>query len=744
MKQKFFKRRFNCRIKNISSRIFKSTVLDFNKRISATACSLNGNKGATIVTIMLAMFFLLTLGSIMIFMSYTALQIERTEAVGTRSFYDGEALVDEMKVGLQNAASDSAVEAHEILFKQYNSDNTKLGTIMVGRLDNWQTSGTPAVQLLEQFGTNSDGTPRYVYNTEAFAAFVVEAGASWDDIYIEGVSDPSDTARPIHIDGNVVGFVGTYKNGGTVEYDQHTVTFKGVSLTYIDPETEIKTSITTDFVIELPDQFFANSGDIVLDFSDVTDYSLVATETLTATTGSYGGGIYADKINITGETTEFSDSVVTREGLSLSVGSEVELTNTASVWANDITLLNEAEINSKSGGTVYLQNDLALNGDRSSADIEGSLIGFGNSTTDPEKSSSIIINGVDSSLDLSSTERLMLAGHSFIMAQKGTAGSFLMGESISARTNQLAYLAPTHILTAANSDIKTNPHVIETGTAPPDISSINKDTVILGGSSLNSYSATVEQLIYPLVGTNQSAVYYFINFKDTANANDYFREYFSNNKSDITEYIDAFADLSYVTNNAQTSGNFIEGTSGSYSMPSINPVTDETAEFIAWSYENLTKSLTTFPSNASDPFDHIVDKNEIDNFIKTNPITGDVWEFKNTAGDTVAVLSYNEQSGSLSTLAYPDAKLIVATGDVTVNGTFSGMILSNENINISGAANISSNSAAVREAFSAEYNGTPISVLFSTAGTTAVGGASALDDIEDITDMVRYENWTKN
>ena len=108
---------------------------------------------------------------------------------------------------------------------------------------------------------------------------------------------------------------------------------------------------------------------------------------------------------------------------------------------------------------MYIANDLVLSGKGSSVSLAGQYYGYGNTDTvtkttqenlavnPADTSSSIVVNGKDSSVDLTGLTTLQLGGRAYVaLPQEGEADNglphVLMGESISVKSNQIAYLVP--------------------------------------------------------------------------------------------------------------------------------------------------------------------------------------------------------------------------------------------------------------------------------------------------------------
>ncbi len=149
--------------------------------------------------------------------------------------------------------------------------------------------------------------------------------------------------------------------------------------------------------------------------------------------------------------------------------STTDSTDSLQFYANNIVTARNtsgATLN-VSGGNVIVRDDLELNGDSSVINIRGNYFGYGfrdtngdgvedNSNTtsvflngvDPtnehEKSSAMIVNGKNASVNLGGLRKLVLLGRSYIdLDERGTNTSYMTGESISFKGNQDVYLATT-------------------------------------------------------------------------------------------------------------------------------------------------------------------------------------------------------------------------------------------------------------------------------------------------------------
>ena len=91
-----------------------------------------------------------------------------------------------------------------------------------------------------------------------------------------------------------------------------------------------------------------------------------------------------------------------------------------------------------------------MRGDKSVIKLSGVYNGFGNSIEDAGMSSAILINGTNSSIDLTGIEKITLAGHAYIGTKdtpdeegnQTNKNDIFTGESIAVKSNQLMYMVP--------------------------------------------------------------------------------------------------------------------------------------------------------------------------------------------------------------------------------------------------------------------------------------------------------------
>ena len=213
-------------------------------------------------------------------------------------------------------------------------------------------------------------------------------------------------------------------------------------------------------------------------------------------------------------------------------------------------------------GKTYLADDLTVqSGNNSNVTIRGEYYGFGNpdaskpdsvadmknynwidnDTTealyneygrkDSALNSSIIINGKNTTMDLSGVQRLMLAGRNYI---KGST-EIATGESLSVKGSQLAYLLPAELL--GNGE-QTNPmtyaqykKITENRTKSIGIQ-MDKPVAEWGNKTLSQIGVDeknpVQENYYPdNTAGDTGYVYFYLNFTDSSKASAFMQYYYS-------------------------------------------------------------------------------------------------------------------------------------------------------------------------------------------------------------------------
>lgn len=446
------------------------------------------------------------------------------------------------------------------------------------------------------------------------------------------------------------------------------------------------------------------------------------------------------------------------------IAGKINLNEGSSLWVNNINLNKGSTLESDEGSHIYLRDDLEF-GTGGNATLKGSYYGFGNGldfdgnkSNSPMDSSSIIFNkkGI---LDISNISSLTIAGKSFVTeSSTATDKSSGMGSSITTRSEQLAYLVPGNFFSTSEGSTEsfTNPRILST--SDDDANSKESDR------ALNSIDSTlftkktdklseplsyygikskddIKVLTYNIPGNASQCVrYYFLDFKDAngrtaqENANAYFKDYFENNKEEVSSYISGYADLiGFDTKGAsvRSAGTTIEVKNGKYNVYGGGNSSDDEAKSYNDNYRKLSDTLNLNSDGNSTPFHTFIDVNKLRELcngsrgklvgVKLNR------SVKDKTGNEVEVYACwgdcNDIPDGGSKFAY------VVDGNVKLDHDFHGIILCSGTLEIKNSH------------FYVENKG--IEALKETDLWRGAHGSSSSSETKKWED-VTYENWKKD
>ena len=236
------------------------------------------------------------------------------------------------------------------------------------------------------------------------------------------------------------------------------------------------------------------------------------------------------------------------------------------MWAKGLNT-NSSELVSLTGST-YFADDLTISGRNNNVTLAGNYYGYGSTesaqsddckfkdsyvgASPAELNSAITINGKNTTLDLSGVQKLMLAGKNYIATSMISAVSMnivnstdiMMGESLTVKATQLAYLAPTEILgnnsmTADDRNAMTNPMTFDeynTYYSEKGLQEDGKDPVAVqwdtpveswNNKTLREIGVDASEPVKTVFYNNSENgfVYFYLNFTDSQKASD-FMQYF--------------------------------------------------------------------------------------------------------------------------------------------------------------------------------------------------------------------------
>lgn len=742
------------------------------------------NKGASLITVIITIGFIAILAGTIMMTSLVNFKMKRVNVHAKDTFYSAEQVLDEINIGLQRYISDSLSVAYIDVMQNYSQYSVEQKRMKMQT--NYYENMWERLEVA--------GTAHKQYNVAVLEGFLKET-TKWrgddDDGY-----------------GAIVGVLGwdesgeekLFKQGDMETYDTGIV-LKDLRVYYKDSKGFVSI-IETDIRLTYPE----------LDFAATTELPDLASHVIIADAGmelngnndlAMEGNFYADFVSSEGtlqnerkEITHTGDGrIVIKHDMYLknaSFTSEEE----ASLWAEGIET-NGASLTLT--GETMLADDLNVNGDESVITLAGIYNGFGSSIKDSDNSSAILINGTNSSLDLSGIERITLAGHAYVGTKKNVApedeaeqgkssDNVFTGESIAVKSNQLMYLIPPECIgvdnTTGESLVCKNPltsgeyQTIQNAiqSDPSRYTEVSLDVEVKKlDSTLTDYIAKVngvakpEVVFVPTNSDNGPLVYYYMKFDNEESANRYFALYYNRNKETYDNYLKTYVEFikfpaSATATRIKMAANGIYGdeTDGYSLLPqTVDGASTQLADNQLRSEEKFKALCTKLTDNylelADAPlppdkttqilFENLVDEAALDAFIDASSSTGEL-RMTGEYGDVVLT-----KSDFVISEWDADVHLVIAKGDVTIDiADFEGTVFANGKVTVTGnkAQSLKTDAEAIKTIlrYSQEMDGKNVMVAqVLRAGKEFVFVAEDALDAEDATtsmaDLIVYENWKK-
>lgn len=727
-----------------------------NKKIIAIKNFINNQKGSTLLIVIIATMFIGTLGTLVLATSLSNLQMKVVDSRSKKNFYYVERAVDEIYNGI-------AVQAMEYTRTAYMDTLTTLVSYDVS---------ASAFQSIDNTTANINFRKKYYEQVKAaYSVGEVTLKASLEQY----ISEESGQKARIESIGEVV-------TEGT-DADPKPYIIKDVRVSYTN-SLGYYTSINTDIIIKAPDNEIDFTAATDTDWDEVFSYIAIANSSLDfACNTDVNGNLYAGiggiavhspskKIKVDAKVS----NLVTQGTLSTQYGTlnvEGKGSNTAQIFAKNIKTLGKYTTADgyKSGSmdhlsidaTCVVADDLEINGDGSNVLVKGAYYGYGITTSGDfdsetrvgsigvstgEGSSSILVNGKNSDVTVNVSD-LLIAGRAYVdLRGNSDSGTYMTGESISVKGDQVAYLADLSGVAGMNNPMGKDEY--DPSKLPAGVTAILVDDLY----------------------------YFYTTEKDTPNAQTaLFKDYYETDakKRLMQARVEKLGVDNLVINasNAYTTANIVQvhsGTlddatykanSGSFYTTPAKVVAD-----LGYRYLAITTKLYDYRGKQE------IGKKVVSSKAPTASLTGTAYtqyikhsEVQALPDDLIedTMYAYEKEDGSLgsrnvhlvvcngdySVPVDKHAGIIIASGSVEVTENFRGIIFSGGKVSVyhggSTAVDLVADMPMVKDLFDTfEFSdGTRIAeFLVGYINTTGDSG----DGVDGIgyDDLVNYENWEKN
>lgn len=763
-------------------------------------------KGSTLVFTLIAMSFISLLALAVITMTITNIRLKGSAKKSQKTTYYTDAVVDNIKAGIQDMSSKASAEAYKEALSSYTNVLSG-GTKSLKEIYD-ETFLSRMVSLLSgNLATFNVGTSDYLYSDDVIKQYI----KSGDDIFYQQHNLTGDNK---------------------LVYDNGSLTLKNIEVIYT--KDSYTTDIKTDIRIDIP-YVDTETHSEYLDYALIADNKIVADQ---SGTNNILGSIYAGTSGRTdhdknSETGLFvaggaalnikAANIITRGDISLCGKSTLDIegdgSEKANVWAENINVTGG--MTQPIGGNTLtvdgdcnVADDLSLNGKDDKVTLKGGYYGYnynksydnlnvGTCLNDAEYSSAILVNGKNCSINMDGLKKLILAGRTFI--SKNSTGEkyaatnkdvankdILMGESLAVKGSQLAYYVSDDYwkkvdskLIVDNPDEKTFEYSTN---GSNDIYTFKygkylEDMELNGKINLFDYVDDTTPLVYYYRNdTSISAApvtYFYLNFKSQKKASQFYEKVMteSKKKGTINSVMDNFMNSTGITinNNAimMHSGNIVykngtlpENITLKISNEDVKPDSGLAVYAKSRSKEYMSRQLSLIAdysdamnsplwrldSNSNNAMSKKGTKDATNLFaklIKTDALTSPGTTVKKV-GKGVVVISadstFKWDSGNTEiNNTGCDGGIIIAEGDVELYKDFHGLIIAGGNIKFAATGiTVKADSELTANMFS-EDKSSAVPIFynkFSQYFKKIVDSTISVNKKKS-EDTVQYENWAR-
>ena len=733
------------------------------------------DRGASLLAVLILMVVVSAIAVVITKITIVNIQMKEVERGTKKNFYSADAIMDDLRTGAREQAETALENAYADVLQHY-VDYTGSGKNVQDVFKQNYMNG------LEKYFADPMKTKVDTTNEQGNVVYRV---AGYD----------ADKVKGCILDGTQQGcFVAPADPKYEIDYGAGTFTLKDVRVVYKDAQ-DYETTITTDLVFSTPDMNFSGQSQV----KEFMKYALIADDQINvnASNVTVDGSVYAGVGGIvasgngTGELK--GRMILTRGDIVADMGSALKVGDgNSSIWAENIMTTGKSAATLNVNGNMYVADDLALNAKESKVTLQGNYYGYNfqknygagdTVATDADFSSAIMINGKSSSLNIQNLKYLLLAGRTFISRGNNSSNTDIqMGESIAARTNQLAYYVPERYVKVESGEstlLKWNDaQNVRIGEKEYPIgesdyaASIHVDPVKLDGW-LNHANPIV-----PYYYTN--GVNYYLNFKSQQDANEFYAAYYAGNTGKAGGFAGTYLDKNALIIDEHNkvimtlSGDIMYRTKPEEMFQekavTIEPDNWKDSAGLLWdycsklavSYKSLELGLKDFGQSVTpdqvrfsvtdenghekidksiDPlFDKLIDRSALQEEIAKHKNPGDAGFTVYHPADDVYLI---DNTGVYDLPTSITKGIVVATGSVKVSGNFEGLIISGGKVTFDANVQVKGNKLLVSNLFKEDQSRkAPLfSKFFRDCSGTAASNISGQLDLDS---YINYDEWKKN
>lgn len=430
------------------------------------------NHGSTLALAVATIAFVALIAATVLAAASANLALKRAQIYADRAFYTAETAVDEVYTGLGVKSlnvlntvfadvSENLLETDPTTGIQYMTDNDTANLSMREKF----------IQNIYQELTGYEWSKTNGESLDKFSAYKASAISTAKAYLAECIRNVNKDNGQQNTKSVSIQEIKDISGEVNVTDKKYYILLSDVTISYL-ADNDYFAEITTDIQIEYPNMeinftednqltdylyyTLISDLDIAFDHTDSTDDSK---KTRIASSIYAGGNIHLkDNSNVEFDGTNNADfatgdkvpaneiaashiNLVTRNDMQMDSKSKAVL-KTTDLWGRNTILSGSSgvSLSTDEKNNMYLEDDLEINADSSRADIKGNYYGYksdGEAVNSAAQSSAIILNGKNSTLNMSVTD-FILGGRSYIKMSDSVA--YATGEGVSAKGDQDAYV----------------------------------------------------------------------------------------------------------------------------------------------------------------------------------------------------------------------------------------------------------------------------------------------------------------
>ncbi len=519
------------------------------------------NRGFSLITVILAVSFIGILALLVLYLALSNFLMKTTGLRGKDSFYTAERALEEIRTGLGEDMGDAMSTAFITVLETYNKDSDSKDVV----LDEERQREFKKLFTSELSSLLQEETDKKQYSMEHLKSYL-------DLNNSEKYDDEKET---------LIITVPAGKNPVLEADETNGVLLKNLKVIYVDSRG-YASIIETDIRLGIPEVQFPTPSTLpdLMNMIVVAGGGVLCEGNQTATT-TIQGSIYAGLLkgedkpegsDYTSIYVEPGASLEIQEGDKIVSGGEIKVGENGSFVSDSGVTLWAQGARVSAGtlsllGTTYFSDDLTVEtGKGSKVTIGGNYYGYGSAESaraescynaktlytdwsDAALSSSIVINGKNTTMDLSGVTKLMLAGKSYVgtsgvtsINETSNTSDVMTGESLTVKGTQLAYLFPVELFELGDSPLSGNPvsysEYLSSGLVGQSQTSpaVKWDTPVAawGGKTLREIGVDSDNPVQTVFYNDNSSggvVYFYLNFTDSAKASEFMNTYYTSSES---------------------------------------------------------------------------------------------------------------------------------------------------------------------------------------------------------------------